>query len=666
MMYYWIFALSAALRTPSTDSPICTEAQEWSEALMDQHCTVEQTKWTYKHYESLGRAAVPCTPYGMYADDLLKSLANELYAQCSAWCVYDFNSKAQGAWQWRNVDKCWNYTTSGYCHKSPEVVIAKAALLGFCHHCPSSSAGSDVSVQSEATIYDGICYWRDKDIPCWYEVNATEYDAVMLEVNLITLNTYKLKALGNGSLYWDHIGISNLENPGATHEMALTYSEVDNTPRMLISQQVENAISAIEFYDDGWTSSNGFGSAGNGWSNFSLTRFTFGTVIPNATNLHKILFDKDDDQLLYLVFETSSTVCTMNVRIFYRRDLMTENEIFKCYKIPYDEGYENMTEYGVETYAAIHTCVQDAAGDLWCGVKYPNAMVARLRQPKNPNYEGERWRVWNFWNGEGSEEIRPLFSVSQFTSDPTEPLAFITATHYVGPDNPLSSLPSNRRYVWFNSIATGHVGWFDSFAHDPDIHVCPIHYTGADDERVDEEAQSYIYGNWNSRPGGLLVTNEGNAIVCSYMPHSLVLKVTRDCTVTLMSIDTGDAKYPLLYIPQELPIKESEPTMIFLGASTNDFPHVNVPGVYPEPDAIYNSSVDAIIVVRDFVAQNMTHGKVTVFKTPTQESWVHRVNVFSDLHKEGGFADHAVGHAVWATELLADRLVALSITPKNI
>jgi len=626
---------------------------------MDQYCSVQETKLTYKHYESVGRAAVPCTPYEAYADDLLKSLANKLYSQCRAWCVYDFNSKAQVAWQWKNIEKCWMYTLSGYCHGLRESVVAKAALLEYCYDCPSSTTSLDISEQSNTTIYNGICYWRDMNIPCWYEVNATEYDVVVLEVSLITLNTFKLNALPDGSFFWDNIGISNLENPGATHEMALTYSEQDKTPRMLVSQQVENAISIIEFYNDGWSSSDGFGSAGNGWANFTLTRFTFGTVLPNATNLHKILFDKDDDQLLYLVFETSSTVCTMEVSIFYRRDLITEDELLNCYKIPYDEGYEFMTEYDVETYAAIHTCVQDNLGDLWCGVKYPNAMVARLRQPKNQNYDGERWQVWNFWNGEGSEEYRPLFDISQFSTDPTEPLAFITATHHS------AKATDTRRYVWFNSIATGHVGWFDSSLADPEPNVCPVHYTGGDNERVNEEAQSYMYGNWNSRPGGLLITDEGNAIVCSYMPHSLLVKVTRDCNLTPMSIDTGNAKYPLLYIPQELPIKESEPTTIFLGASTNDFPHVSYPGVYPEPDAIYNSSVDAVIVVEDFVAKTMTHGKVSVFMAPTQESWVHRVNVFSALEKEGGFSDEAVGHAVWATELLSDRLLVLSLNPKN-
>lgn len=624
---------------------------------MDQYCTVQQTKHTYKHYASVGRAAVPCSSYDNYADDLLKSLANHLFGHCSAWCVYDFNSKGQGAWIWRNLEKCWNYTTSGLCHGIIEKEIAKAALLDYCYHC-QSIASTEATVQSNTTIFNGICYWRDKNIPCWYEVNTTKYDVVVIEVNLITLKTFKL--IKEGDLYkWDNIGISNLENPGATHEMALIYNEFDNTPRMLISQQLENAITVIEFYDDEWSSSDGFGKAGQ-WANFSATRFTFGTLLPEATNLHKILFDKDDDWLVYLVFETSSTVCAMNVSVFYRRDFMTENEIFNCYKIPYDEGYENMTEYGVETYAAIHTCVQDNAGDLWCGVKYPNAMVARLRQPNNPSYDGERWKVWNFWNGEGSEEYRPLFDISQYTSVPTEPLSFITATHFSAKYN------ATRRYIWFNSIATGHVGWYDSSAADPEPKVCPLHFPSDEEtEGVSEEAQSYIYGEWNSRPGGMLITDEGNAIVCSYMPHSLIVKVTQECNVTGMSIDTGDAKYPLLYLPRELPIIETEPTILFLGASTNDFPHVSYPGVYPQPDALYNSSVDAIIVVYDFVAKNMTHGKVEVFMAPTQESWVHRVNVFSALEKERGFYDEAVGHAVWATELLSDRLLVLSFTPRN-
>jgi len=657
MIYYLIFVLSAVVSTP----PQCTGALEWSEALMDQYCTVEQTKHTYKHYESVGRAAVPCDGFGDHTDDLLKSLANKLFTQCSAWCVYDFNSKGQVAWQWRNNEKCWNYTTSGFCHGITEMVTAKAALLDFCYHCQSTTSSSEKSAQSNTTIFDGTCYWRDWKVPCWYEVNTTNYDVIVTETNLITIDTFKLRGSDEGLLHWESVGVSNLENPGATHEMALTYNKQDDTPYMLLSQQLENAITVITFYDAGWSSANGFFTQGSGWANFSATRFTFGTVLANATNLHKILFDKDDGWLMYLVFETSSTVCAMNVDTLYRKDFMTENEFFNCYKIPWDEGYEYMVEYDVTTYAAIHTCVQDNVGDLWCGVKYPNAMIARLHQPSNPNYEGERWTVWNFWNGKGSEEYRPMFDISQFEPNATEALSFITATHFS------ALFGDTRRYIWFNSIATGHVGWFDSSADDPVPHVCPLHLPIDENSgKVHEDAQNFMDEEWNSRPGGLLVTNEGNAIVVSYMPYSLILKVTRNCTVTAMSIDTGTTRYPLLYIPRELPIIESEPTNIFLGASTNDFPHVSYPGVYPEPDAIYNSSVDAIIVVSDFVAKDMTHGKVEVFMAPTQESWVHRVNVFSALDNDvKGFDTKAVGHSVYATELLADRLLTATFTPRN-
>jgi len=99
-----------------TEAPTCRTNYEWSEDLMDEHCSVGDTALTYKHYSSIGRAAVPCAGFEDREADLLKSMAMALYKDCSSWCVYDFNSIAEGAWKWHNGNKCWDLKTSGSCH----------------------------------------------------------------------------------------------------------------------------------------------------------------------------------------------------------------------------------------------------------------------------------------------------------------------------------------------------------------------------------------------------------------------------------------------------------------------------------------------------------------------------------------------------------------------
>jgi len=100
-----------------TFAPTCMPAdEEWSEALMDDHCTVAQTRHTYKHYSSIGRAAVPCAGSEDHESGLLKSLALGMYQDCSAWCVYDYYSDAVLAWRWSNANLCWDLTSWGSCH----------------------------------------------------------------------------------------------------------------------------------------------------------------------------------------------------------------------------------------------------------------------------------------------------------------------------------------------------------------------------------------------------------------------------------------------------------------------------------------------------------------------------------------------------------------------
>jgi len=134
-----------------TVQPTCISEVEWSEALMDSHCTVAETGSTYKHYESkgnnlVGRRPVPCSGDEDNESDLLKSLAMRLFEDCSSWCVYDFPSGAEKVWKWRNRGLCWELKDWGSCHWdytkkviAREWTRAKAAFQLVCTHAPSMS-----------------------------------------------------------------------------------------------------------------------------------------------------------------------------------------------------------------------------------------------------------------------------------------------------------------------------------------------------------------------------------------------------------------------------------------------------------------------------------------------------------------------------------------------
>merc|ERR1711920_1174722 len=113
----YIDTVLCASSTPEpTEAPTCKTQYEWSEDLMDEHCTVAETYLTYKHHSNIGRAAEPCAGFESREADLLKSLAMEMYSDCSSWCVYDFYSNALEAWKWNNADTCWDLKTWGSCH----------------------------------------------------------------------------------------------------------------------------------------------------------------------------------------------------------------------------------------------------------------------------------------------------------------------------------------------------------------------------------------------------------------------------------------------------------------------------------------------------------------------------------------------------------------------
>jgi len=130
-----------------TEAPTCIEQKEWSEDLMDEHCSVLDTGATYKHYPSaIGRAPVPCEGLEDSEEDLLKSLAMRMYDDCSSWCVYDYYSNALLAWKWSNSRKCWDLKSWGSCHwdyskkeNQTDWENAKKAILGMCTHAPTTS-----------------------------------------------------------------------------------------------------------------------------------------------------------------------------------------------------------------------------------------------------------------------------------------------------------------------------------------------------------------------------------------------------------------------------------------------------------------------------------------------------------------------------------------------
>jgi len=131
-----------------TEAPTCIQIpqKEWSEELMDEYCSVAATRATYKHYSSIGRAAVPCSGFEDRAADLSKSLAQKMYQGCTSWCVYDWYSNAEEAWKWVNPDQCWTVQTWGDCHYDYKNKRNNTLWMNFksdmslmCTHSPTQS-----------------------------------------------------------------------------------------------------------------------------------------------------------------------------------------------------------------------------------------------------------------------------------------------------------------------------------------------------------------------------------------------------------------------------------------------------------------------------------------------------------------------------------------------
>jgi len=98
-----------------TLEPTCIPELEWSEDLMDEHCTVSGTKVTFKHYASINREPVACSGSLQDTLSLKKSLANNLFDNCGAWCVFDWSTQALEAWSWTSSGSCWTRRSDGWC-----------------------------------------------------------------------------------------------------------------------------------------------------------------------------------------------------------------------------------------------------------------------------------------------------------------------------------------------------------------------------------------------------------------------------------------------------------------------------------------------------------------------------------------------------------------------
>jgi hypothetical protein len=138
--------LCESITPEPTEAPTCITQQEWSEDLMDEYCSVVDTGSTYKHYNSTGRAAIPCPGFEFRESHLLKSLAMRMFSDCSSWCIYDYYSNGAIAWKWSSNGLCWNPLTRGSCHwdyaqKQPQAewLKAKESIKWMCTYSPTVS-----------------------------------------------------------------------------------------------------------------------------------------------------------------------------------------------------------------------------------------------------------------------------------------------------------------------------------------------------------------------------------------------------------------------------------------------------------------------------------------------------------------------------------------------
>ena len=66
-----------------------------------------------------------------YTEEVRMALANDMFAHCGAWCLFDVNDPTNVAYSWNGQD-CWNRDLDGGCLENPEQEEAIVRQNQFC------------------------------------------------------------------------------------------------------------------------------------------------------------------------------------------------------------------------------------------------------------------------------------------------------------------------------------------------------------------------------------------------------------------------------------------------------------------------------------------------------------------------------------------------------
>lgn len=287
-----------------------------------------------------------------------------------------------------------------------------------------------------------------------------------------------------------------------------------------------------------------------------------------------------------------------------------------------------------------HTLYEDGDGGVFVTMKtFPG--IAHLNQqsgewrlyPLAP-YEGKNCKAGKEAECKAATDSNlPFF---KYNRDSTEFRfqAGAPAVFYVTGD------PATRSHIWFQSLTTGELGYFappkvDDTPTDPskgpphprEVRVCAL--------SVPEKLQDKTAGDThNPKPGGIVVSNQGNAYVALYNTNGLLARVEapmrrkvegnepgavrrgyyENCRVQWQQVVTkcavtGKPLPPQAFLHIEVPNKyswdETQPTDLFLGASTNAFGY-KVLGYKKDAGGIRaegnsgNRQLDALVILKQF------------------------------------------------------------------
>jgi len=97
---------------PTTQSPtFCVDYALWSKEVADDTCSEGTWGSTNRGFESMLACDLK------YQLKLEESQANKMFAKCSSWCIYDFQSvrdNEKGGYIWQK-DGCWKFVTKYHC-----------------------------------------------------------------------------------------------------------------------------------------------------------------------------------------------------------------------------------------------------------------------------------------------------------------------------------------------------------------------------------------------------------------------------------------------------------------------------------------------------------------------------------------------------------------------